>query len=514
MIEDGVLDAEAEVGFSAATEVAASGSFAVAGLRVMDTVENEPLLGWGRLDVDRFELDGEKRSLKFSQATFDELYSRIEIEQDRSVNLSRILQQAASEQTGRESTTDPWSFVVGAIAINEASMDFSDLSLPLQFATYITSMDGRISTIDNQSVEPANIRLEGQVDEYGLARIDGSIGVFDPIAYTDVMLEFRNLLMSSLSPYTIQFAGQEIDEGKLDLDLRYFIDKGQLRGQNAIVLSDLVLGDKVDHPDAASLPLGLAVALLKDSNGVIDIDLPVEGNVNDPEFRIGGVVWQAIAGLITKVVSAPFRLLGSLIGVESEDFGQFQFLAGRSDLTPPELEKIAQLQQALQQRPELSIEVSGAYAPGADRPRLQYFRLRDLALERLGKEPVEGESETEMLDAEVRAILEVMFRERFPESDPETLKATHTGPPADDPEGKPELDELAYAQDLWERLLASEEITTADLRTLADQRAEAIRSAFLASGEYDETRIALGEATETESEDDEWVIVELGVATN
>ena len=516
MIEDGVLDAQAEIGFSATTGAEASGSFAVAGLQVLDTVENEPLLGWGRLDVDRFELDAMERSLRFSQATFDQLYSRIEIEQDRSVNINRILQQTTSDQTESESesTADPWSIVVGAIAINDASMDFSDLSLPLQFATYITSMDGSISTLDTRSVEPANIRLEGQVDEYGLARIDGSIGVFDPIAFTDITLEFRNLLMSKLSPYTIQFAGQEIDEGKLDLDLRYFIDKGQLRGQNAIVLSDLVLGDKVDHPDAASLPLGLAVALLKDSNGVIDIDLPVEGDVNDPEFRIGGVVWQAIAGLITKVVSAPFRLLGSLIGVESEDFGQFQFLAGRSDLTPPELEKIAQLQQALQQRPELSIEVSGAYAPGADRPRLQYFRLRDLALERLGKEPVEGESETEMLDAEVRAILEVMFRERFPESDPETLKATHTGPPADDPEGKPELDELAYAQDLWERLLASEEITTADLRTLADQRAEAIRSAFLASGEYDETRIALGDATETESEDDEWVIVELGVATN
>ena len=356
--------------------------------------------------------------------------------------------------------------------------------------------------------------MEGQVDEYGLARIDGSIAVFDPIAYTDISLEFRNLLMSNLSPYTIQFAGQEIDEGKLDLDLRYFIEKGQLNGQNDIVLSDLVLGDKVDHPDAASLPLGLAVALLKDSNGVIDIDLPVEGDVNDPEFRIGGFVWQAVVGLITKVVSAPFRLLGSLIGVESEDFGQFQFLAGRSDLTPPELEKITQLQEALQQRPALSIEVSGAYAPTADTPRLQYFRLYDLAMERLGNAPGGSEGETEMFPDEVRAILEVMHQERFPEIDLDALKASHTGPAADDPEGKPELDELAYAQDLWGRLLTSEEITSVELQNLADQRAEAIRSAFLATGEFDEARISLGEAEEVESEDGEWVVVELGIAAN
>ena len=207
--------------------------------------------------------------------------------------------------------------------------------------------------------------------------------MLDPIRHTDVTVEFRNLLMPKLSPYTVQFAGREIDQGKLDLGLVYAIDEGKLHGENDVVLSDLVLGEKVDHPDAASLPLGLAVSLLKDADGVIKIDLPVEGDINDPEFKIGGVVWQAITGLITKIVSAPFRFLGNLIGVDSEDFGQFEFLAGRADLTPPELEKIVQMEKALQQRPELTIEISGVADRVIDVPALKLIRLRAIANERL-----------------------------------------------------------------------------------------------------------------------------------
>jgi hypothetical protein len=327
-------------------------------------------------------------------------------------------------------------------------------------------------------------------------------------------MEFRNLLMSNLSPYTVEFAGREIDEGKLDLDLNYRIMEGQLEGQNKVVMSDLVLGDEVDHPDAASLPLGLAVALLTDANGVIDIDLPVQGDVNDPEFAIGGVIWQAVVGLVTKIVTAPFRLLGSLIGVDSEDFGQFQFLGGRSDLTPPELEKIALLQDALQQRPELAIEVSGVFDPAIDVPALQFQRLRAAVVERLGPEYLDQAEEFRMLDEQIRSVLETLFIERNPTKALDTVKAAHVVPPADDPEGEAVLDELAYSTDLRDRLLAAEQIGPQELEQLANARAEAIRNAFIATGEIDEHRVVLAEPVATESEDDEWVVMELGVAAD
>jgi hypothetical protein len=325
-------------------------------------------------------------------------------------------------------------------------------------------------------------------------------------------MEFRNLLMSNLSPYTIEFAGQKIDEGKLDLDLHYGISEGQLQGQNNIVMKDLLLGDKVESPNAVSLPLGLAVALLKDSNGVIDIELPVEGDINDPEFRIGGVVWQAFVGLVTKIVTAPFRLLGSLIGIDSEDLGQFQFLAGRADLTPPELEKIVDLQKALQQRPELAIEISGPFDPAIDVPALQYIKLRADVVGRLGDEAETASGELQMLDEQIRTALEAIFTERFPDTPLETVKAAHTAPPADNPEGKPALDQLAYAGDLRDRLLAAEVVGPADLAELAAARAEAVRIAFLANGEFDAGRIAVTDPVEAKSEDSEWVVMELGVA--
>ena len=287
-----------------------------------------------------------------------------------------------------------------------------------------------------------------------------------------------------------------------------------LQGENSVVMSDLVLGEKVDHPDAGSLPLGLAVALLKDADGVIDIELPVAGDINDPEFKIGGVVWKAFAGLIAKIVSAPFRLLGNLIGINSEDLGQFEFLAGRSDLTSPELEKVVQLKEALQKRPELTVEISGVTDKTIDIPALKFIQLRALAVERLGEEFSENDRQSMLLDVNIRNLLEVLFAERNPGIPLEGIKAEHTNPPAGDPEGKPVLDDLAYATDLWERLLASEVITDQDLTELAQARAIAISSAFLASGEFDESRVVIAEPKEVESEDDEWVRLELGVASD
>jgi uncharacterized protein involved in outer membrane biogenesis len=514
-IVQGLLGSQVDLTIAPEREITAAGTASIRQLEIDDTGAEESLLAWDALEIDRFETDALGRTFRLSLLDFEAPYGRMRINEDLSTNVGNLF----PEQGGKAGETpdeppEPWALVIGGIKVDSGSLDFADLSLPLPFSTRVTGLEGTISTIDNRSSESANIRLEGQVDEYGLARIEGGMTVLDPLVDTDVSVEFRNLLMSSFSPYTVQFAGYKIAGGKLDLDLNYVIQQGQLAGQNDIVLSDVELGEKVDSPDAASLPLGLAIALLKDSEGVIDVDLPVEGDVNDPEFKIGGVVWKAIAGLITKVVSAPFRLLGNLIGIESEDLGTFQFLAGRTDLTPPELEKIGQLRQALEQRPELIVEISGVYDTDIDTPVLQYFELRNELLARLGEAPADDTLENELLDVKVRGVLETLYREQFPDADPEALKAAHTAPPADDPEGKPVLDDLAYATDLRDRLLAEITISAADLEALANQRARVIADAFLAESGFGADRVRLTEAQEVESEDGEWLVLELGVAAD
>jgi hypothetical protein len=531
-IESGTLESAIDLELLPAGSLEAAGRLAVDGLNVLDGRDDQPLVGWKRFETDRFELDSAAPSVKLSRLAFREPFGRLIVNEDRSTNLGGLAvdNAAQTDEVAGESDSLPdgesredrpdettgdarYSIVIGGVEVIDGALDFSDLSLPLPFATEIRKLGGTISTIATGSTEPANVKLEGRVDEYGLARISGGIQLLDPLRYTDITMEFRNLLMSSLSPYSIQFAGQKIDEGKLDLDLRYQIDNGQLLGQNDIVMSDLMLGEKVEHPDAADLPLGLAVALLKDANGVIDIDLPVEGDVNDPQFQIGGVIWQAFVGLVTKIVTAPFRLLGGLVGADADDIGQFQFLAGRSDLAPPEIESIGQLREALAERPELTVEVSGPYVVAVDTPALQYKRLRDEVFARIG-EPAAADEDVSMLDEDLISTLEAIFTERFPAESLETVKAAHQTVAAGENRDKPEFDMLAYGAALRDRLLATEEIGQADLEQLADLRARAIQDAFLADGAFDSSRIRIVAPAETESEDGEWVMMELGLAAD
>jgi len=517
LIDSGKLDSDIEISMPAGQGIKANGAIQIPDLEIKDAIENKRLLGWNNLDIDRLELDLGAGNLNISRLNFDQPFGRIVVFKDQSTNLSDLVverkstTQAKAESPAKTEKTN-FDVIIGGIGVDEGSMDFSDLSLPLPFATRIKSLNGTISTIATNSSEPANIKLEGQVKEYGLSRIHGAINLLAPLQYTDITLEFRNLLMSDLSPYTIQFAGREINEGRLNLDLQYAIERSHLQARNNIVISDLQLGKKVEHPDAADLPLGLAVALLKDSNGVIDLSLPIEGNIDDPEFEIGGIIWQAFSGLIIKAVTAPFQLLANLIGVESDDFGQLQFLAGRFDLTPPELEKIAKLKEALLKRPQLTIKISGGTDAATDTPALKDIHLRNIIIERLGKDAVAEGDNIIMLDDDLRPLLEKLFTERFPDIPLKTLKKQNTAPPADDPEGKPVRDNLAYSASLRDHLLDSVAISEVDLATLAQARAESIKAAFL-TGEFDNSRVVIVEPEDVKSKDGQWVTLELNVAS-
>jgi hypothetical protein len=513
-LEKGDLNAELELKLEAGSDLLVEGALDIAGLQLTDTRDGSALLGWKTLEIDRFELAPEKPSLHLSQVVIDELYGRLAINDDRTTNLDGLQTGTGPMESAPVNEEQSFELVIGGTGIRNGSVDFSDFSLPLPFATRISNLGGTLSTIATGSAEPAKIQLEGQVDEYGLARISGTINLLQPLLHTDTRVEFRNLQMSNLTPYTVQFAGREIDEGKLNLDLAYVITDGALAGENEVVMSDLVLGKKVESPDAANLPLGLAVALLTDSDGVINVNLPVAGNVNDPEFRIGGVIWKAFTGLITKIISAPFRLLGSLIGVDSDDLGQFQFLAGRSDLTPPELEKVTQLEKALAERPELAVEVSGVFDPAVDTGALKYIQLRNTVIQLLDRDGDDSDEDLMMLDEEIRQVLETLFTERFPDISLDSVKALHTTQAGDDPEAEPVLDQLAYAGDLRDRLLDSEPVTRDDLLALADSRAGTIRNAFLANGQFAEDRVIITGSKEVKSEDDEWIVTELGVAAD
>ncbi|WP_128997303.1 DUF748 domain-containing protein, partial [Aliarcobacter trophiarum] len=156
----------------------------------------------------------------------------------------------------------------------------------------------------------------GEVDKYGYTKITGIVNVTDIKLLTDTNLLFKNIAIKNFTPYSGKFVGREIESGKLNLDLKYNITKSDLKASNSIIISDIKLGKTVKSDEATNLPLELAIALLEDTNGVIDLEIPVTGNVDDPKFSIGAIVWKAFTNLITKAISSPFQLLGSIFGFD------------------------------------------------------------------------------------------------------------------------------------------------------------------------------------------------------
>ncbi|HSM90329.1 MAG TPA: DUF748 domain-containing protein, partial [Desulfobacterales bacterium] len=332
---------------AAGAQTAYQGGFKVDNLRVTESGGKETLVGWKAVQTDQLALQLEPNRLEIGDLRVVQPNGKFIIEKDRSLNVARVIKSdpaAKQPDTAAAASADPFPFRVRRILVSDGKVDFADLSLITPFGTKIHELKGVVAGVSSAKNVRAQIKLDGRVDEYGTSKIDGELNSSDPKAFTDISVVFRNVEMSRLTPYSGKFAGRKIDSGKLSVDLKYKIDKSQLAGDNQIVVERLTLGEKVESPDAVDLPLDLAVALLEDSNGVIDLGLPVSGNLDSPEFSYGALIWKALGNLITKIVTSPFRALGALVpGGGEEAFNTVAFEPGRPDVPPPEKEKLAKL---------------------------------------------------------------------------------------------------------------------------------------------------------------------------
>jgi hypothetical protein len=254
--------------------------------------------------------------------------------------------------------TRPWTFSVPSISIVDSQIDFMDESLPIQFRTIIGDLHGNISNLNSQAGVSTSVNLAGSVDGYAPVLLTGSASPFKELPELDLSLSFKGMDIAGLTPYTGNYAGYAIDRGILNIDLAYTLENSHLVGANRIIIEQLKLGDKVDSEQAVDLPLGLAIALLTDLNGVIDIDLPISGDVASPEFSIGSVVFGALVNLITKAVTAPFSLLAGLIG-SADDFQRINFDSGSAVLNERMISQLDALTEALRQRPGLMLTIGG-----------------------------------------------------------------------------------------------------------------------------------------------------------
>jgi hypothetical protein len=277
------------------------------------------------------------------------------------------------------------------------------------------------------------------------------------------------------------------------------------------VLRDFELGDKVEHPGAMSLPLGLAVALLKDSSGKIDLDMPVRGDVNDPEFKYGTVVRQALVNLLTKIVTSPFALLGNLVGAEADELENLLFEPGRADLSPPEMEKAGKIAEALGLRPQLMLQIGGVYSPDVDAAALKADKV-DQAIE----ERIAADKEDDAMYAEQRLeTVEQLLTEALTDADPDAtldeVRAAHTTLDDDD---KEQFDALAYTEALRTRLIDMQPLGEPELASLGAARVESVRQAILEANAELDSRIVVDEPAAVDVEDeDERVRMKLQVSS-
>ena len=399
------------------------GGLSLKNLAILESKTKNPFLGLKLIEAPKISLALNPDKLDIPEIRIQEPAGKLIIFKDKSVNFGRVLKQgdaqrknpATDEKMNKgEAGRGKFPIAIQRVLIEKGSLDFADLSLVLPFSAQIHELNGVISGIKSRSDSRATVKLEGQVDQYGIARVEGRFMPNAPKDYTDIAVTFRNVEMTNLSPYTATFAGYRISSGKLSLDLQYKIESSKLQGKNAILVDQLYLGEPVKSTDAMDLPLEFAIALLKDQDGRIDLDLPVSGDVDNPEFSYGQLVLKAIASLITKIVTAPFKVIGAILGIEDTGLDTVEFDPGSDRLLPPEQEKLKNVAAAMKKRPQLRLEVQGQYNAESDGLALRSQALNREFAGRLGiaVEPAGGPVPVDLADKKNQKVLEALYKEQ------------------------------------------------------------------------------------------------------
>ena len=259
---------------------------------------------------------------------------------------------------------------IGTVRIIDGSANYADFWIQPNFAVGIQALNGTVEGLSSDPKSRAKVKLDGKVDRYAPVTINGELNLMSAAVYSDIKMSFKGLELTTMTPYSGHFAGYKIDKGKLSVDLSYKVDQRKLDAEQHFVIDQLQLGDAVDSPDAVHLPLKLAIALLKDRNGVIDLPLPITGSLDDPQFKVGPIIWHALVNLLEKAVTAPFAAIGRLFGGHGEEMKFIDFAPGSADLDAASKEKLDALTKALQEHDQLKLDVPIVYSQDLDGPVL------------------------------------------------------------------------------------------------------------------------------------------------
>ncbi len=478
-----------------------SGNIGVRGFHTVDSVQEEDLLKWESLQLEQIHGNLAPLSLTIRQIALNGVYSRIIIRKDGTLNLQNLVsikQGQGAGGKGQETTSEGQGargkgqeppkaqasakphIKIDTLTIQDGTMDFSDAHLSKLFRTTFYNLGGRVSGLSSDMNSRAEVDLRGNLENHSPLQITGAVNPLRDDLFVDLTISFKDIELAPATPYSGTFLGYQIDKGKLFLDLKYRIENKALQASNKIFVDQFTFGEAVESDKATKLPVRLGVALLKDRNGQIHLDLPVSGRTDDPKFSIWGVVWQVVANLFIKAATSPFALLSSMMG-SSEDLSSVSFAPGSIVLAPSEEKKLSTLAAALNQRPGLKVELSGyvdkAKDPEGYRSELLLQKMRqekfmDLAKSRQTKA---GDDADKMLIQPTeysRYLKAVYLKEKFPK--PRNM----IGMVKDLPDA--EMKKL---------IIANIRVGDQELQQLAAKRATVVREYLINTGKMESQRL-------------------------
>ena len=455
------------------------GAASVLGLEARDAALNEPFVRWKALRLGGAEVRSAPLALAIQAVDWTEPEGRLVMQPDGSTNVARALRLAPEGKppavTAAVVPATPAAapdLAIAKLAITGGRLSFIDRSVQPNAALVLSDLEGSYLGLSSRPEAASKIDFKGRAGGLAPITITGKAMPLRHDLDTDVALKIQGADLTDFSPYTGKYLGYTVQKGKLEVDARLRIDRRNLKSENAVKLDQFYLGDKVPSPDATGLPVKLGLAILRDRKGVIAFDLPIEGNLDDPDVKYGKLVWKAIFNLLGKIATSPFTLIGKLFGGDAGDLSSLAFAPGASSLDAAATAKLQALAKALQERPELRLEAEGAVDEGQDGGALRRAALEAL-LRRTRAQALRVE-EAAVPPAERERWLKAAYDQAFPA--PKPAKGEKPAPPPPPAE-------------MEQRLLGLQKVDPADLAQLADARAKGVLAWLLDAGKADPSRI-------------------------
>ena len=472
-LASGQMSADAQLHY--AKDIKADAKVSIKDIR-LNGKKTEKLIAFKSLDLEKISFA--KNDLAISGVSLNSPFIKAHLSKERKFNLSQIVKEdknKAKTEAKPESKKaaskkdDELKFSVKNFSLKNGEVDFSDASLFMPFATTISKLNGKLTDIDKK--RPSSGEFQGVVGKNGFAQITAKLFPFELKQNTDIKLDFKDIDLTDITPYSGQFVGYKIKKGKLNLNLNYSVVDSKLNGSNFINFDSLTLGEKVESKDAVNLPLSLAISILSDQNNQINIDLPVEGNLDDPDFKYGGVIWAAVKKLFADITLAPFRFLGNALGLGSKDLSSIDFLAGSSELISSEVPKIADFIKLTGSKPKMKLSITPTYSKLDE----SFYKNKKL-----------DQKINQIIASSGKDYIAVL-NELVPNLKDRSEKA------------------------LREEALKGIEVDKAKLVELANERANAVKEALIKAG-LEAGRININDATSSEPKQNTYTSVLMGVA--